>query len=143
MILLALRKCQSLHSPSNALLCSLALTDLVVGVAVLPLFTVYYLTIILEMPTYYSAIAVTYGRMASFVVAVSLATIAAIAIDRYLAFHLRLQYRQLVTLRRVVCVLVLEWILVALWTGSWFWSAEINVLSGSILLFISCVIMSL
>ena len=137
MILFALRKCHSIHSPSKALLCSLALTDLVVGVAVLPLFTVYYLTIILEMPTYFCVIAVIYGRMASFVVAVSLATIAAIAIDRYLAFHLRLQYRQLVTLRRVVCVLV------ALWTGSWFWSAEINVLSGSILLFISCVIMSL
>jgi len=50
MILLALRECQSLHSPSKALLCSLALTDLFVGVVVLPLFTAYYLKIILEIP---------------------------------------------------------------------------------------------
>ena len=142
-ILFALRKCRSLHSPSKALLCSLALTDLVVGVAVLPLFTMYYLTIILEMPTYYCAIAVTYGRMASFVVAVSLATIVTIAIDRYLAFYLRLRYRQLVTLTRVIRVIVIEWTLVAFWTGSWFWSAKINVLTGAMLLFISCVIMSL
>jgi len=50
MILLALRECQSLHSPSKALLCSLAPTDLFVGVVVLPLFTAYYLKIILEIP---------------------------------------------------------------------------------------------
>ena len=41
LILLALRKCRSLHSPSKALLCSLALTDLFVDVVVLPLFTAY------------------------------------------------------------------------------------------------------
>ena len=143
MILLALRKCQSLHSPSKALLCSLALTDLFVGVAVLPLFTVYYLTIILEKPTYYCAIAVSYGRISSYVLAVSLATITTIAIDRYLAFRLLLRYRELVTLRRVVCALVIEWILAAFWTGSWFWSAKINVVTGAIFLFIFCVTTSL
>ena len=143
MILLALRKCQSLHSPSKALLCSLALTDLFVGVAILPLFTVYYLTIILEMPTYYCAIAVSYGRISSYVLAVSLATITTIAIDRYLAFRLLLRYRELVTLRRVVCVLVIEWILAAFWTGSWFWSPKINVLIGANFLFIFCLTRSL
>ena len=39
LILLALRKCRSLHSPSKASLCSLALADLFV--VVLPLFTAY------------------------------------------------------------------------------------------------------
>ena len=60
MIVLALRKCQSLHSPSKALLCSLALTDLFVGLIVLPLFTAYYLMIILEIPGYYCVIAIIY-----------------------------------------------------------------------------------
>ena len=142
-ILIALRKCQSLHSPSKALLCSLALTDLIAGLCVMPLFTVYYLTITLEMSSYYCAIAVTYGRMASFVVGASLTTITTISIDRYLAFHLLLRYRELVTVKRVVSVLVIEWILAAFWTGSWFWSPKINVLTGSIVLFSSLLITSL
>ena len=143
MILSALRKCQSLHSPSKALICSLALTDLVVGLVVLPLFTAYYLTIILEIPTYYCVIAVTYGRLSAFIVGVSLSTIATIAIDRYLAIHLRLRYRELVTLRRVVCVLVAEWIYVALLAGTWFWSVKVNVLSGAVGIFICCLIIIL
>ena len=130
MILLALRKCQSLHSPSKALLCSLALTDLFVGLIVLPLFTAYYLMIILGMPNYYCVIAITYGRTSTFIAAVSLETITTIAIDRYLAFHLRLRYRELVKFRRVVCLLVIEWIAAAVWSGIWFWSAPINMWSG-------------
>ena len=105
-ILFGLRKCQSIHPPSKALLCSLALTDLFVGLVVLPLFTAYYLMVILEMPRYYCVIAVTYGRTSNFIGAVSLQTIATIAVDRYLAFHLRLRYRELMTLRRVFTFLL-------------------------------------
>ncbi|XP_078357339.1 adenosine receptor A3-like [Oculina patagonica] len=143
MILFALRKCQSLHPPSKALLCSLALTDLFAGLVVLPLFITYFLMIILEMPTYFCAVAITYGRTTDFIGAVSLQTIATIAIDRYLAFHLRLRYRGLVKLRRVVCILVIEWILAAVWTGSWFINRQINLLSGAIGLFLFCLITSL
>ena len=63
---------------------------------------------------------------------VALATIATIAIDRYLAFRLLLRYRELVKLNRVICVLVVEWIIGALWSGSWFWSARVNLLSGAL-----------
>ena len=143
MILFALRKCQSLHPPSKVLLSSLALTDLFVGLVVLPLFTAYYLTIILEMPTYYCSIAISYGRISSFVGSVSLATIATIAVDRFLAFHLRLRYKEIVKFRRVVCVLVLEWILAALWAGSWFWSAKFNLIWGTIALLSFSLITSL
>ena len=65
-ILFALPKCHSLHSPSKALLFGLALADLFVRLVVLLLFTAYYLTIILEIPTYFCAIAVTYGRILDF-----------------------------------------------------------------------------
>ena len=82
MILLALRKCQSLHPPSKALLCSLALTDLFIGLIVLPLFIAYHLMIILEIPRYYCVIAVTYARTSNFIAGVSLETITTIAIDR-------------------------------------------------------------
>jgi len=142
MILLALRKCQSLHSPSKALLCSLALTDLFVGLIVLPLFTAYYLMVILQIPRYYCVIAITYGRTSTFIGGVSLLTVATIAIDRYLAFHLRLGYRELVKLRRVLCILGLEWIATAVWSGSWFWNTLINGYLGTIGL-ISCTLITL
>ena len=130
LILLALRKCQSLHSPSKALLCSLALTDLFVGLIVLPLFIAYYLMIILEIPSYFCVIAITYARTATFIAGVSLETITTIAIDRFLAFHLRMRYRELVNFRRAVTTLVIEWIVAAVWSGIWFWSAPINMWIG-------------
>lgn len=143
MIVLALRKCQSLHSPSKALLCSLALTDLFVGLIVLPLFTAYYLMIILEIPEYYCVIAIIYGRTTSIFGGVSLEIITTIAIDRYLAFHLRLRYREIVKLSRVVCILVIEWILAVIWSGTWFWDRRINLLSGATGLFMCFLIIPL
>ena len=132
-ILFAIRKCQSLHPPSKALLCSLALTDLVVGLVDIPLFTAHYLTII----------SVTHGRISIFIGAASLVTITTIAIDRLLAFHLRLRYREIVKFRRVVSAFVLQWILSGLWSGSWFWNATLNIIWGAIVLFGFCLITSL
>ena len=142
-ILFATRKCQSLHSPSKALLCSLALTDLVVGLVVIPLFIAHYLTIILEIPSYYCAISMTFGRISTFIGAASLATITTIAIDRFLAFHLRLRYREIVKFKRVDLALVVAWILSGLWSGSWFWSTPLNIIWGAIALFGFCLITSL
>ncbi|XP_078357232.1 adenosine receptor A3-like [Oculina patagonica] len=142
MILFALRKCQSLHSPSKALLCSLALTDLFVGLVVLPLYITYNLMIILEMPRHYCVIAITYGRTSTFIAGVSLENIATIAIDRYLAFHLRSRYRELVTLKRVVCILVFEWILATVWSGSWFLNGQNNFIFKAIVVFTCCLITS-
>ena len=88
-ILLALRKFHSLHPPSKALLSSLALMDLFVGLIVLPLLKACYLMIILEIPSFNCVIAVTYARTSNFIAGVSLETITTIAIDRYLAFRLR------------------------------------------------------
>ena len=138
LILLALRKCQSLHSPSKILLCSLALTELFVGVVVLPLFVVYYTMIILEKPRYYCTVAITYARISTFIGAVSLEN----TIDRYLALRLRLRYRQVVKFGRVVFILVLEWIIAAIFAGSWFLNGSINLLSGTIAMHIICLIIS-
>ena len=54
LVLCAIRNCESLHPPSKALLFSLAMTDLFVGIAALPLFIAHHLTIILEMLNYYT-----------------------------------------------------------------------------------------
>ena len=141
-IIFALRKCQSLHPPSKALLCSLALTDLFVGLVVLPLFVTYYLTIILEIPGHYCVIAVTYGRTSSFFGMVSFETIATISVDRLLAFHLRLRYQEVVKLKRVVGLLIIEWIIAAVWTGSWFLNGQNNMISG-VIISLSCYLITL
>ena len=43
-------------------------------------------------------------------------------------------------LRRVVCILVVEWIATAVWSGSWFWDEKINKISGAITLTICCLV---
>ena len=50
---------------------------------------------------------------------VSLMTTTAIAVDRYLAFCLKLRYKDLVRVKRVVLVLALEWLIGILWAGLW------------------------
>ena len=140
--LLALHKCQSLHSPSRALLCSLALTDLFVGLVVLPMFTAYYLMIILEKPRYYCVIAITYGRTSTFIGATCLETIATIAVDRYLAFRVRLRYRDLMKLRRIVSILVIEWIIAAVQSGFWLWNGRVDLFSLVVGLSICCLLTS-
>ena len=99
--------------------------------------------IILEIPEYYCVIAIKYGRTTSFFGGVSLEIITTVAIDRYLAFNLRLRYRELVKLRRVVCILVTEWILAAVWSGTWFWNRWINLFSGATGLFMCFLIIPL
>ena len=93
--------------------------------------------IILEIPSHNCTIAITYARTSTFIAGVSLEIITTIAIDRFFAFHLRLRYRELVKFKRVVCILVIEWIVAAVWSGIWFWSAPINMWSGVVGL-ISC-----
>ena len=143
LILLALRKCRSLNSSSKALLYSLALTDLFVGVVVLPLFTAYYMMIILEIPRYYCVIAITYSTTSTFIGAACLETIATIAVDRYLAFHARLRYRELMKFRRIVSILVIEWIVAAGRSGLGLWNGKVELFSLVVGVPICCLLTSL
>ena len=97
--------------------------------------------IILEKPRYYCTVAITYARISTFIGAVSLENIVTVAIDLYLALRLRLRYRQ-VKFGRVVFILVLEWIIAAIFAGSWFLNGSINLLSGTIAMHIICLIIS-
>lgn len=94
--------------------------------------------IILEKPRYYCTVAITYAGISTFIGAVSLEN----TIDRYLALRLRLRYRQVVKFGRVVFILVLEWIIAAIFAGSWFLNGSINLLSGTIAMHIICLIIS-
>ena len=109
-ILIALRRGNSLHQPSKALLRNLVTTDLCVGVV--EFFLVgKWISILQErwQICHYFYLAYILGACIS--INGSLWTLTAVGVDRILALSLGLSYRQVVTLRRVYVVTVAVWLL--------------------------------
>ena len=105
LILVALHKESSLHSPSKLLYRCLATTDLLVGLVTQPLYTTYWMSLVHE---HWSLC--QYARDAVYVssyalCSVSLLTLTAISVDRLLAMLLGLRYKEIVTLRRTYIIL--------------------------------------
>ena len=108
-VLVAIKRSPSLHSPSYVLLFSLAISDLGVGLLVQPL---HVLVIIWRAKaTDGVPCGCIVARQASSAVfsAVSYLMVTVISIDRFLAVHLRLRYRTVVTMRRTVGAVVFIW----------------------------------
>ena len=111
LILVALHKESSLHAPSKLLFRNLATTDLCVGLIVEPLFLTYFISILNEpwhICPYVFAVSSIAGHILG---CVSLFTLTAISVDRLLALLLGLRYRQVVTLKRIYCIVVVFWVL--------------------------------
>ena len=103
LILIALYKVSSIHPPTKFLLRCLAMSDLCVGVIVQPLFV----AVLIGMASgNWPILKLTLNFLIFFFCAFSLATVAAITVDRLLALLLGLRYRHTVTLRRVRCLVV-------------------------------------
>lgn len=136
LILIALRQSQSIHSPSKALFSSLALSDLAVGLIVAPLHFGLTLGVVRQDPWLYCEFFAP-TTVAGYVMAsVSTLTATAIALDRYLAFRLRIRYRQLVTVKRVVHILMLVWIIAILFAVSWTVNRNISHIAGAFATFL-------
>lgn len=132
LILYALYKASSLHPPSKALLCSLALSDLGVGAIVQPLFVVYRWAQINGILHKYCKEGIFSHIEGSHFSAVSFLTMAAISIDRLLSLVLRVQYHSTITLRRVIFLLALIWISGGLWSSFWTRKQDLYSLIGMI-----------
>jgi len=103
LVLLAIFKTPSLHTPSNVLLCSLSASDFATGIIIQPLFIID----VSPLPMKYSRPYFLYfGR---FVFAVSLLTQMMIALDRFLAFHWHMRYPVKVTMMRIRVSVVIVW----------------------------------
>ena len=114
LILIALRKVTSLHSPTKLLFQCLAITDLGVGLISQPLYAIYNMflinfnlklwniTFILYDITWASSICLC---------SVSLLTTTGLSLDRLLALLLKLRYRHVVTLKRVRAVVFCFWLI--------------------------------
>ena len=119
LILVALHKESSLHSPSKLLYRCLATTDLLVGLVTQPLYTTYWMSLVHEHWSlcHYARDAVYASSYA--LCSVSLLTLTAISVDRLLAMLLGLRYKEVVTLRCTYIILAIFWI-VSLVSGLFF-----------------------
>lgn len=131
LILISFHKSQAIHSPSKALFSSLALSDLAVGVIVAPLHFGLTLGIVRDNPLLYCTFFAPTTAAGYTMASVSTLTAVAIALDRYLAFRLRIRYRQLVTVNRVVLLLSLVWIIGILFALSWTFDRNISHIVGA------------
>lgn len=110
LVLLAIWRTPSLHSPSNKLLFSLAVSGLFLACAAQP---VYVAAQILIFSDDYSlrlcTLNITAFFMNIFFSKVTLLTMTSISVDRYLAISLHLRYREIVTGSKIRIILSVVW----------------------------------
>ena len=128
LILVALRKESSLHPPSKLLLRSLAMTDLLVGIIVEPLYVVYLMSVKSQRWYICYNVYVALFIASHILCAVSLLVLTAISLDRLLALWFGLRYRQVVTLRRVYITVIVMWVLPIVATTSYIWNPQLLLL---------------
>lgn len=110
LVLTALVRTRALHSPSKALLRSLALSDLFVGLFVQPVYIAYCLSGVVGNAWIRCASWIVYPLLSDYFIAVSFFTMIAISIDRFLALHLRSRYRSVVTINKANFTVLSLWI---------------------------------
>ena len=149
LIIDALRRNRSLRSPSKALLFSLALTDFMIGLIVQPLYVATEVAATKQdIDTFNKLINPPYPSLtASVLLVVSGFTMTAIAVDRFLALHLRqryrvvVSYRVVVTLRRVQALLVSFWVCGVLMAALFWWEMRYFGIIASLIIF-ACILIS-
>ena len=110
-IIIVIWRREVLHVPSNLLLCCLAISDLVVGLISQPAFVIYKVTEIKGYFNVYCAARMLQFCSGWFFSGVSLFTLCAISVDRYLALKLHLRYTAVVTATRVLAAVFSFWLL--------------------------------
>ena len=123
LVLAAILRTPSLRSvPSTIFLCSLAITDFLVGLVVQPVY------IANELHHSIGGPLVKVERfMSLFLCGVSLATITAISVDRFLALHYHVTYANLMTTKRAMSALASLWFVSILLLCLAVWKSEVVV----------------
>ena len=108
LVLAAVWRNPSLRTPSTILLCSLAVSDLFVGFLVLPV-KIAIARVILSGSSSNSRLSQVSLVLISQLCGVSLETMTAISVDRYLALRYHMRYPNLMTSKRATCVAATFW----------------------------------
>ena len=119
LVLAAIIRTPSIRSTHMMMLCSLAVSDLLVGLIAQPIF------IAKELKESRSVEHLS-GMSAYSLSAVSLLTITAITVDRFLALHYHMRYATLVTESRVKYTLIIIWFISFLSSGFEVWSERLH-----------------
>ena len=125
LVLAAIRRTPSLHSPSNTLLFGLALSDLGVGLIVHPLFFAQILGKVIRHESVFCEAGITVEITANAVCIISLLTVTAVSLDRYLALRLHLRYKELITVKRVIVVIGIIWLIGAFIGSLWLYKPDL------------------
>jgi len=136
-ILIAIRRTASLHTPSGALLLGLALSDLGVGFIVHPLFFCQILAKVIRNTPLFCGAGIAVEIAANALCIVSLLTVTAVSMDRYLALRLHLRYKELITIKRAVLLLVGIWLFSSTFGSLWLWQHELVKIVAIIIITIS------
>lgn len=111
LVILAVWKTPSLQTPSNALLLSLATSDLAVGLLAQPSFSAWRISQMVGDMKAHCVAGVFSESFGWLLAGVSLFTITAISVERFLAVHLHLRYHDIVTRRGIAKVVLSFWLL--------------------------------
>jgi len=125
LVLAAIRRTPSLHTPSGTLLFGLALSDLGVGLIVHPLFFLQILAKVIRHKTLFCEAGISVEITANALCIVSLLTVTAVSVDRYLALRLHLRYKELITIKRVILVLICVWLFSSTFGSLWLWKYQL------------------
>lgn len=107
---------KSLQTASNILLLGLAISDFFVGVLTVPSFCLYKFSAYLRNLKAYCIGGIGYFIFGTTLAMVSFATLTVITADRFLAVHLHLRYKEFVTVKLYIVILVSIWILSSIGT---------------------------
>lgn len=124
LVLVSILRAYSLFSPSITLLCSLSMSDLLVGLVLQPLY-------IANSLTGNSPLKQALNTTVFAVCGVSLLTMAVISVDRFLALHYHMRYPNLMTRHRAIYTTVTLWIFVFMLSFLNFWTINAYYLTSA------------
>ena len=111
LILAALHKVSCLHPSSKLFYRNLAISDFLIGIVVEPVRITYWISVVKQQWTICRYSVVASQSLSLILFSVSLLTMTAISIDRLLSLLLGIIYRQIVTLKRAVLIVVAFWVM--------------------------------
>ena len=134
LVLAAIIRTPSIRStPHMIMLCSLAVSDFLVGLIAQPIF-------VAQQLTKHQHVRQVSVMMGSFLCIVSLMTITAITVDRFLALHYHMRYASLVTESRVKGTLTIIWLINFLLPGFGVWYQRVQILVAATVVIICLLI---
>ncbi|XP_070979762.1 trace amine-associated receptor 13c-like [Oncorhynchus clarkii lewisi] len=106
LVIISISYFKQLHTPTNLLILSLAASDLLVGLIVIPVMTVAIMESCWGFGEYFC---VFHGYIASLCISLSLGNLVLISLDRYVAVCDPLLYHSKITITRIRCCISITW----------------------------------